>query len=422
MNSGSHVRMHFLRAGVASAALLALSACSSGEFMDRVKETAQQAAERETLNEVDDRVTGAVRCTFDNLDCIERAEEEGKPVEVVNEDGEVVEVIPGDEGAAGGDAAGLRPGEGAWANYDFVPGERVLFTEDFTNDNVGDFPRRLEFVSGNVEIVEWEGQRLLRGTGGDVIQIALAEPLPDRFTIEFDLHDPTTEGGTRVITEAAEGRRYSGPLVNVGHWQGSGIWEDGDRVSTSEVGDVEDELVSFRIMVDGTYAKVYAGERRISNIPNAELARGDRISFLMSSREDRPIYIGNIRVAAGGGELYQKLENEGRVATRGVLFATGSDEIQPESTPTLEEIGAMLTDNPDLRLTIEGHTDNVGDDAANQTLSEQRAEAVRQYLVSEHGIDAGRLEAAGLGATRPVASNDTPEGREQNRRVELVRP
>ena len=115
------------------------------------------------------------------------------------------------------------------------------------------------------------------------------------------------------------------------------------------------------------------------------------------------------------------LATSGRVATHGILFATGSATIAPESTPTLKEIGEMLKAHPELKLVIEGHTDNVGNAAANQTLSEQRAAAVKQYLVSTYGIPAARLQAKGYGASKPVASNDTPEGRQQNRRVELVK-
>jgi outer membrane protein OmpA-like peptidoglycan-associated protein len=115
------------------------------------------------------------------------------------------------------------------------------------------------------------------------------------------------------------------------------------------------------------------------------------------------------------------LDRDGRVATQGILFASGSDRIRPESTPTLNEIGKLLRDHPKLRIAIEGHTDSDGEDADNQDLSERRAAAVKSFLVQELDVDADRLQTAGFGETRPVADNTTPEGKQQNRRVELVR-
>jgi outer membrane protein OmpA-like peptidoglycan-associated protein len=140
----------------------------------------------------------------------------------------------------------------------------------------------------------------------------------------------------------------------------------------------------------------------------------------MWGRDDKPIYIGNIRLAAGGRDLYDDLVEKGRVATRGILFDVDSDRIRPESTPTLEEIGEMLSAHPNLRIAIEGHTDSDGDDAHNQNLSEKRAEAVRQFLIATYGLDGDRLESTGFGESVPAADNDTPEGKQQNRRVELV--
>ena len=99
----------------------------------------------------------------------------------------------------------------------------------------------------------------------------------------------------------------------------------------------------------------------------------------------------------------------------------GSDRIRGESKPTLDQIGQMLKQHPELKLTVEGHTDDVGSAASNQTLSEKRAAAVRQVLISNYQIDASRLASKGFGATKPAAPNATPEGRQQNRRVDLVK-
>ncbi len=315
----------------------------------------------------------------------------------------------------GSAAASLKPGEGAWANYDFVPGERPLFVDDFGADRVGNFPKRLEFRSGNMEIVEWQGQRWLRAEDGQFL-VNLPETLPERFTIEFDL--------------AGSGNAMELSLVNdkPGYDQRIEIGAYFARLRSGEVDgqgefgvNTEETPVKIRIAVDGKYVKLYANEKRALNVPNGNLGRSNRVFFNMNGwSADQPRMIANLRINAGGRELYDALSADGRVATQGILFDTGSDRIKPESTPTLEEIADMLTQHADLKLTIEGHTDNVGNAASNRTLSEQRAAAVKAYLVSK-GIDAARIETAGLGDTKPAAPNTTPEGRQQNRRVELVK-
>lgn len=120
-------------------------------------------------------------------------------------------------------------------------------------------------------------------------------------------------------------------------------------------------------------------------------------------------------------ELAKALDANGSVAIHGILFDTAKSTIKPDSEKVLQTIGDVLKANAALKLEIQGHTDNVGQKAANQTLSQQRAEAVRQYLITKFGIAAARLTAAGFGDTKPVAPNTTEEGRTQNRRVELVK-
>lgn len=131
--------------------------------------------------------------------------------------------------------------------------------------------------------------------------------------------------------------------------------------------------------------------------------------------------ISDLRIMAGGRKLYDVLNADGRVVTQGIYFDSGSDRLRPESTPTLKEIGQMLTEHAELRLMVEGHTDSVGSEAANKALSEKRSAAVKDFIVTTYGIDASRIETVGFGPDNPMAPNDTPEGRQMNRRVELVK-
>ncbi len=125
---------------------------------------------------------------------------------------------------------------------------------------------------------------------------------------------------------------------------------------------------------------------------------------------------------SGGAQeqMTKDLQTEGRTRVYGINFDTDSDVIKGESKPTLDRIAALLKANAGWKMTIEGHNDASGGAEHNQQLSKRRAEAVKAYLV-QGGIAAARLTAAGLGASKPVASNDTAVGRSQNRRVELVR-
>jgi len=127
-------------------------------------------------------------------------------------------------------------------------------------------------------------------------------------------------------------------------------------------------------------------------------------------------------LAGGGKGLEGRLRDNEKVDVYGIYFDFNSDRIRKESEPVLNEIGDIMRRHPDWGLNINGHTDNIGGDgAANLDLSRRRSEAVRKALMSRFGITAERLSSGGSGASSPKDTNDTPEGRARNRRVELSR-
>jgi outer membrane protein OmpA-like peptidoglycan-associated protein len=125
-------------------------------------------------------------------------------------------------------------------------------------------------------------------------------------------------------------------------------------------------------------------------------------------------------VTADASSLSDEISKSGHVAVYGIHFDTGKATIQPDSENALGEIAKLLQQDPELRLRVEGHTDSQGNAAANQTLSERRAQAVVAWLAA-HEVSASRLLAKGLGQTKPIADNSTEDGRAKNRRVELVK-
>ena len=403
---------------------------------------AGRSATSELGRKIDTLVRTGVRCAVGDLDCVRKARASGRTPVMTDASGNILtdadgvpitdpDIAAKHPGAGGQSAAPAgeveTPGTGAWANYDFVPGDRVLFYDDYTDDNVGDFPRPFEFVAGNWDVVEWQGQRYVRGTTGGTISVKLPEVLPERFTIEFPASVQHGNASLRVSTAPIDhgSRAFAGSAPSLRYSDGGlqPIKGKGPVAMTRRRdGARGDAMVTVRVMADGDYMKVYLDEHRVANVPNAVFPRTNTLYFTIAwAYDENPVMIGPMRVAAGGRDLYERLDAEGRVATQGIYFATDSAVIRPESTATLKEIGEMLRTRPELRITIEGHTDSDGADAYNLDLSARRALAVKAHLIEAFGIDAGRLETAGLGETRPVGDNATPEGKQQNRRVELVK-
>jgi len=120
-------------------------------------------------------------------------------------------------------------------------------------------------------------------------------------------------------------------------------------------------------------------------------------------------------------KMEQDLEEKKKVEIYGIYFDFASDRLKPESTPVLDEIAQVMEKHPDWKLSVGGHTDNIGGDAYNLDLSKRRAAAVKQALVTRYHIAPDRLTTDGYGASHPVDTNDTLEGRARNRRVELMR-
>jgi outer membrane protein OmpA-like peptidoglycan-associated protein len=440
LSKRSSVPIRFVLFALITVAIgIPLTGCTT---VDEVRQRIEQEGEERTDEAVDRAVEGtadateeaianAVRCVVGDDQCVREARDDGKPVVMTEADGTVLRDDNGDPvtdpevaEAQVGEGGSLEPGEGVWANYDFVPGSTVLFYEDYTGDRVGDFPRDLEFVGGTLEVVERDGKRALRATSEGAFDITLPESLPSRFTVEFSMQvDNWQFNELFVYPVTDEGRRAGSHWLVVQPYYRIGIESEGGTTSTKRgyAQTMKADRLPVRLMADGAYVKVYVGTDRVANIPNADLGRSNTLRFAIEDGRSGGVFIGPIRVAAGGRDLYSTLDAEGRAATRGIQFDTGSAEIRPESTPALQDVARMLEAHPNLRVAIEGHTDATGSESANRSLSQQRAEAVQQYLTAEAGIAPSRLRAIGKGESNPVASNDTAEGRQSNRRVELVK-
>jgi len=428
-------------AAVAACTLITVlpTTASAQGWLDRVKKKAKETIQQRT-DQATDSVTNAafdkaehvVKCVVGDKQCIKNAQAAGQAVAVVNAQGQPVSsadsarAIAQATGATGSLATGAAApatmnATAADPHNDFTPGTDVLFQTDFAGQTVGDFPRNVQLKSGNAEIVNFNGGTYLRATDGTHVLIPLPTVLPQRFTLEFDMLASTGWNVTVETNPDPQGGQAHGVLK----FSNSGdayIDPDKGAASGSSIGqELKNQLIHAAVMADSNYVKIYINGQRLGNSPNAPLGRSKNIEIYLPASRDEPALLGNIRVAAGGRDMYQALSTEGHFTTHGINFATGSAAIDPSSASTLSQIGQMLQQHPDLKLEIDGHTDNVGSAASNMTLSDQRAAAVKQYLVSNFQVDPSRLASKGFGATKPIAPNTTEDGRAQNRRVDLVK-
>jgi outer membrane protein OmpA-like peptidoglycan-associated protein/curli biogenesis system outer membrane secretion channel CsgG len=324
--------------------------------------------------------------------------------------------------ALGGDAAGKAKasasgGSGAvdlYANeFDFIPGDRVFFFDDFSDTDVGDSP--MKFKGAGLVTVESQGRRWAaqmppQNCGNQALRLDVKDDFPKKFTIEFD----AVFGDAAYVFDVS-GPGYSGQRM-------FGVEYSVAQVGNSRVGTLPPPGIQHvSVSVNDTYAKLYVGGKRVHQNTEGVRRPFTRLNLCMWGKsKTAAVMIANMRIAEGGKDYATELTSLGRIVTHGITFDTGSDRIRPESGPTLQKILKVLQGDPSLAFEIQGHTDNQGTDAANLPLSERRAAAVKAWLVSK-AIDDGRLSTKGYGATKPLEANDSPEGRANNRRVEFVK-
>jgi OmpA-OmpF porin, OOP family len=331
----------------------------------------------------------------------------------------------GDEGGSSAASAPAAEDMSLFTKYDFVPGDRVIFYDDLSREEAGEFPSRWGLEKGVFEVARL-GQTnwILCSNNGAILPKIAAGPLPKKFTFEVDIYDDGQKntGNHYTIRIMQAGRA----VVRYGIYDAYVTFVDGPN------GRLADKMLdtrlkggphTMRIMATATTLKCYLDNIRIANVPSIEGFAPDGIEIQCDpdGAKGNNMLLGNVRFAAGGKTLREQLDADGRIVTHGILFAPGSAVIQAESYKTLALIGDLLTGDAELKLSIEGHTDSDGTTESNQALSEKRAAAVKDYLVANASVDAARLKARGWGESKPVDKNETPEGKANNRRVELVK-
>ncbi|HOP07528.1 MAG TPA: CsgG/HfaB family protein [candidate division Zixibacteria bacterium] len=314
-----------------------------------------------------------------------------------------------------------------YTKYDFVPGDKVIFFDDLIDDEEGDFPYRWDLKKGVYEVARFKGQKWILCTNSGEICPRLPDGhLPETYTIEMDFYVEAIEGQRNYyyMNWLDDKDRHVGQFMV----DGSGHTDlsiSGSTLANKKVDpNLGEGVHTMRVMVSQRAMKCFLDQERVANVPRTDGFNPTKICLSLTtySRDGKsPCIVRNYRFAEGGKTLRQQLDETGKIVTHGILFDSDSHVIKKESYKTLKNIGELLSEDAGLRLSIEGHTDSDGSDDHNLELSRQRAESVRNYLVANYGIAADRLESKGWGESKPIDGNTSPEGKANNRRVELIK-
>jgi OmpA-OmpF porin, OOP family len=337
----------------------------------------------------------------------------------------------------------------SYAKFDFVPGDSVLFEDNFKNEATDEIPSLWKATTGNVEIQKINDEPVAGFLDGFYCgmypRMKAYDYLPSRFTIEFDY---LFRANNKRTWQEVQGSGGSGEFYVVFHSQDIdksdklgdfdahdiAIGSNGKvnfngtigqyKFADEAVCDLCDKWTHVSIAVTERTLKIYLNNQRVLNMsvegkPASLYLYGEGFT---KEEESKQVFFRNVRIATGQKDPYKQLTSavEGKFIARGINFDYNKATLRPESMGELNRIVEMMKAHGELKFEIGGHSDSDGDDAYNLKLSQQRADAVKNQLTSM-GIEAAKLTAKGYGETKPISSNDTPEGKANNRRVEFVK-
>lgn len=433
--------------------ILGLHLKASAQFLENL--------DRKVKSQVKTRVNNNVDQVIDNnLDKAEKAikDKAAPKAAVATENPEQNEPVA----AAPPETASAQAKLVSNTKYDFIPGERILYTEDFASEHIGEMPVSWN-ASGNGQVVTVDGfsGKWLRMFPGTKYLSGNQKELGENYTIEFDvLLDGTPPLGTRFLPEMGIGILSSAGkqttdnsfLLPQGHPENvtelyfkpnvdaisriklesrvkhGAVTFKTENVELATFGKTIGKSVHYAIQVQKQRVRFWVDGSKVFDIPRAINLAPALNQLYFNIKEYWPynesnygMYVSNLKIATGLPDMRSKLLGAGQFSTNGILFAVNSDQVQSQSWGTVQAIANILKENPDIRVKILGHTDSDGESAGNLLLSRNRALAVKSLLETEFGVQSSRLEADGKGESEPISKDTSKESKALNRRVEFIK-
>ena len=307
-----------------------------------------------------------------------------------------------------------------YKNYDFVPGDKIIFQSNLAADQTGSLPSQFTVTNGQMDVQTEDGENVIHvpsGSGANFSpRMTSTNYLPDQFTVEFDFKNEKAGLEHLKLLFGDE----DGNIKEIDFGYDDITWTSGDIHPSDDLHlnyDYPMQWHHIAVAVNKNQGKIYIDQDRITNVNNIT-GNAKAIIFEVDGYENS--FIKNIRLASGGIDIDKKVTTDGKIVMHGISFDVDKAALLPESMGSINQIYNLLKKDASLKFEIDGHTDNTGNAAHNLLLSQQRADAVKVQLTSM-GIDGSRLSTKGFGDTKPISDNTSPEGKANNRRVEFVK-
>lgn len=416
---------------------------SQSQILKKIKERVKETAENKVVNK-------AGEMTENGMDKVEgkakgntspgKKDNPDNANEKINDRSEPEKKIVEDSDDAN------QPSLISYSNYDFVPGNKIIYYYDMAGEKDSEIPGRMIIDEGTSEIQTFKGEKVLfvPEPGGVWMRPAMKESsyLPEQFTFEFDILSNGVGGGTAGTSQimlyfrganhdkssasAAVRVKLMGISGDEGFYGFEAMDSEENLSGTSYKAfpakanrPATDNWRHVAVYVNKNIGKLYIDQHRLGVLN--QIIPGGAVSLSIEvNNPEQPVLFRNFRLAAGGTDAYEKVMTEGKYVAYGIQFDVNKSVLKPESMGTINEVVKMMKSNPELKLEIGGHTDSDGTTERNNALSQERADVVKKQMMSM-GIDGARLTTKGYGSSKPVADNNTTENKARNRRVEFVR-
>lgn len=412
--------------------LIFLSFGANAQLLKKVKDAAERSVERKIEQKTEQKTDQAMDSILEGPKKSKKPKKEKKKKNSKSED----------------DDSSSDNSKSVKSNSDFVPGSTVIFSDDFSQDAIGDFPAQWN-TNGSGEVVTIDGLKgkWLSVVHNSVINPVMDKALPENTTIEFDLYlqangrqsTPFIQFGLTPVRDILKEDMFyrNRFFINLHRYSE----KDGQTLEYGLKNDVignksdfpltkyANKVLHVAIAINKTRIRLYLDDNKVIDLPRA-LTTDMLNNFFFNNNylipaSEIPMFISNVRIASADVDsrslLIKDLMEKGTASTSDILFDVNSDVLKKESFPIIKQFGDALVQNQTLKIKIVGHTDSDGSDANNMELSKKRAAAVKAYITENYAVAGSRIQTEGKGESQPIAQNTSADGKAKNRRVEFIK-